>query len=124
MQSMYFYHIVITLFTRLLANPDANGDSSNASALRRTVHTSTIADDAGLKLETVLRLYYLRYGFEFWDTCMVQMLAVLAYATLDKMTGIVESAATRDELISSLVFCVSDFSAQSRWARGCFWKCV
>lgn len=119
MKSMYYYNIVINLFMRLLANPDANGDFSDTAASLRTARTSTIAYDARLKLETMLRLYYLRYGFEFWDLFMVQLLAVLAYATVDKLKGMVGSADSQDELISSLVLCVSGFSAE--WSR--FWSC-
>ncbi|SPJ75211.1 uncharacterized protein FTOL_04942 [Fusarium torulosum] len=43
--------------------------------------------DAKIRLETLLRLYYLRHGYESYDIFMVQLLSFLGFAQIKALKG-------------------------------------
>lgn len=109
---MHYHNVIIQLYTRLVSSSDNEEDSGEAVQLSEIGSTSMMADDSRVNLETVLRLAFLRHGFDCWDVFLVQSLALLAYASLEKMAT-ANSASSRVEAVSTLAFCVSN-SRRSR----------
>lgn len=71
--------------------------------------------------ETILRLYYLRHGFEYSDTYITHHLAVLAFMTLDQLklsnplsTDTASQAPGLDDGRSTLILTVKGLNDQGR----------
>lgn len=93
-----------------MTQPEVDGDFNNVVETHQIERIATLVHDSRVKLETVLRLYYLRHGFDCWDIFLVQFLAVLAYASLEKMASYADTARQRVEAVSTLAFCVSIYA--------------
>lgn len=104
---MHYHNVIIQLYTRLVSGTGDEEDSDEDAQSSEIGSTSTMANDSRVKLETVLRLAFLRHGFDCWDVFLVQSLGVLAYASLDKMAA-ANSSRSRVEAVSTLAFCVSN----------------
>lgn len=80
---MQYNHILIDLFTPILCYTGSDGVQ-----LAKTPHD--IYSEAITHLETLLRLYYLRHGFEAFDSFLLHYLGFLNHITMsavDKSTG-------------------------------------
>lgn len=71
--SAYYHHLIITLFRPLL-----DGDN-----FHRGLSPRRIVDDASKNLQTIVRLYYLRHGFDAMDFFLMHPLALAAYDCID-----------------------------------------
>ncbi|KAK0653068.1 hypothetical protein B0T16DRAFT_323245 [Cercophora newfieldiana] len=86
LHTMYYTAIHI-LFSSLIA-PDALPSIATLTSLPPDVPISTAGEISGravMRLETVIRLYYLRHSFSFCDSFLVYFLSILARATLETM---------------------------------------
>lgn len=70
--SMYYHHLILTIFKPLLDEPSNQIPSPKQ-----------IVDDASKYLQTLIRIYYLRHGFEAMDLFIVIPLVLAAYDCLD-----------------------------------------
>lgn len=69
---MYYYHLILTIYRPLLVGKmDQDSD------------VQEIVDDASKFLQTLVRLYYLRHGFEAMDLFIVIPLVLTAYDCID-----------------------------------------
>ncbi|KAI1075384.1 hypothetical protein F5B20DRAFT_595127 [Whalleya microplaca] len=66
--------------------------------------TEEILWDAQLSLETVIRLYYLRYGFDAFDSWVVQPVSSLAFIRQKYLNENRESP-IRDAILSTVILC-------------------
>lgn len=88
---MYYHHLILTLFEPLL---DSN--TSYEPSPRQLVR------DASVQLHTLLRLYYLRHGYDAMDLYIVIPLVLAGFKALDaieKMPDIEELETLRSTLI-------------------------
>lgn len=70
---------------------------------------------AKLELETLVRLYYLRHSFEYYDPFMMHFLLLIGYATLEELTADADSEpVTRNSLRSILILCAKGLHDQGR----------
>ncbi|KAK0618837.1 hypothetical protein B0T14DRAFT_518107 [Immersiella caudata] len=84
-----YYAAIYTLFTSLVSR-DALPNISTLTSLPRNTPLPTTTDFASraiMRLETVIRLYYLRHSFSSCDSFLGYYLSVLARATLEMMGG-------------------------------------
>ena len=111
--SMYYYTIIIHLLETL----------GNTSEHKLSDRDKKALNDAKLRLETVLRLYYLRHGFENYDLVMVLFLSMVGFMQLDglkspdpemdegrRSTLVLSAKGLRDQgrnfYLSEVVFCM------------------
>jgi hypothetical protein len=79
-----------------------------------------IVDDAKIRLETLIRLYYLRHGFKWHDPNLVQYLTLLGGAalnnirTLGKQPATSTSTADLTALRSTLLLCLKGLHDQGK----------
>ncbi|TDZ32162.1 Nitrogen assimilation transcription factor nirA [Colletotrichum spinosum] len=71
---IYYYHLILMMFEPLLA-----ADTTNDAVLQKTVA------DAKRYLQTLVRLYYLRHGFEAMDLFVVIPLMLTGYDCIDAL---------------------------------------
>lgn len=69
---MYYHHLILTVFKPLL-NATTNQD----------LLVKQVVDDASRFLQTLVRLYYLRHGYEAMDLFIVIPLVLTAYDCID-----------------------------------------
>ncbi|KAF2652241.1 putative C6 transcription factor [Lophiostoma macrostomum CBS 122681] len=69
---MYYHHLILTIFRPLLDEELDQGPSPQH-----------IVDDASRYLQTLIRLYYIRHGYEAMDLFIVIPLVLAAYDCLD-----------------------------------------
>lgn len=89
--SMYCHHLVLTIYEPLL---DAKPEEETSS--------QQIVADATRNLQTLVRLYYVRHGFEAMDLFIVIPLMLIAFECtniIDEQTPVVELEALRSTLI-------------------------
>jgi hypothetical protein len=76
--SMHYYNLSIYLLeTLIVISKPATYDISVQQTL----------SDAKIRLETLLRLYYLRHGYESYDLFMIQLLSFLGFAHIKALKG-------------------------------------
>lgn len=73
---MHYYNLIIYLLETLCA-------VSGHAVSDRDVQQTLI--DAKIRMETLLRLYYLRHGFELYDIFMVHFLSFLGFMHLEAL---------------------------------------
>ncbi|KAI1213704.1 uncharacterized protein F4807DRAFT_449741 [Annulohypoxylon truncatum] len=98
------YHIVlISLFEPHLHTDNAyNG-----------VNPDMIVSQSRICFETLMRIYYLRHGFECLDTTLVQFLHLLGFSTLDEISVTENGSAANEAIRSTLMLC-----AKGLWEQG------
>ncbi|KAK3899213.1 hypothetical protein C8A05DRAFT_46654 [Staphylotrichum tortipilum] len=79
---MHYHHMLIDLVTPFIDYPSRAGSAQTP----REIHTQAVTH-----FETLMRLYYLRHGFEATDSFLLHFLGLLNYMT---MTAIESSAAS------------------------------
>lgn len=63
-------------------------------------------------MDSIIRLYYVRHGFEHWDTMMVIYLLFLGFTALKTLA--VTDREDHDAVLSTVVLCAKGFRDQSR----------
>ncbi|KXJ93632.1 hypothetical protein Micbo1qcDRAFT_231332 [Microdochium bolleyi] len=103
---MHYYSVVILMFQAVVARQDSTGSSTRQSsttraplpfAVPRDLNPKYILSDAKNRLELLLRLYFLRHGFESFDIFMIHLLSQTGFVHLkelstDRMPGDIEQA--------------------------------
>jgi hypothetical protein len=77
----------------------------------------TITTNATLELESLLRIYYLRHGFETFDALLLTHLVHLSNVVLQRLAHITQHGLSTDEvetLRSTLILCLKGLYDQSR----------
>jgi hypothetical protein len=102
LHSIYYYHLILTMFEPLL---DVN--------TLRTPSTRDVVAEAKKHLQTVVRLYYLRHGFDAMDLFIVIPLMLTGYDCIDSITDRTPEAEL-DALRSTLVLVAQGLYEQRR----------
>lgn len=100
---MHFHAVVAFLFETFehIDAPEGNDDPA------RVVTRSKAC------FETILRLYYLRHGFEQYDAMLLQFLLTAAFSTMRKLKEERPDPDVRQQLLSTLILC-----AKGLWEQG------
>jgi hypothetical protein len=84
---------------------------------RRCCIAENIAAQATIELESLLRIYYLRHGFETFNALLLTHLAHLSNVMLQRLAHIARNGPPTDEieiLRSTLILCLKGLYNQSR----------
>ncbi len=110
--SMEYYTTLITLFQPQIANC---AKVVELIATEMPLTPSRIIHDAEIRLETILRLYYLRHSFESYDAMLIYFLAFLGNSALDRLSRIGEVDAlpeVQESLRSTIILCIKGLYSQ------------
>jgi hypothetical protein len=92
------------------------GNDNDTSRSQRRI-AETITAKATMELESLLRLYYLRHGFETFDALLLTHLVHLSKVVLQRLAHTVRHEFSTDEvetLRSTLILCLKGLYDQSR----------
>lgn len=64
--------------------------------------------------ETLVRLYYLRHGFESYDITLLQFIPMLAFGSLRDIRHVERGSETYEEIRSTLLLCAKGLRDQGR----------
>jgi hypothetical protein len=116
--SCEFYSAIIMLFDAQLS--PLENDGSPLSDNQRSISRDTAAQ-ATAQLETLLRIYYMRHGFEAYDAMLLVHLVHLANLTLARLAQIEQtpdpqksSLEDTETLRSTLILCLKGLHDQSK----------
>jgi len=99
---MYYYHLLLTIFEPLLN-----------TGIDQEIPPQQVVSEASKYLQTLIRLYYLRHGFEAMDLFIVIPLMLTASECLD-VIGDQTTAAQLETLRSTLVLAAKGLGSQRR----------
>ncbi|KAI1506222.1 hypothetical protein F5X99DRAFT_426278 [Biscogniauxia marginata] len=106
---MHYHILLISLFEPFEKMDPVDGEERPADIIDRSKKC----------FETLVRLYYLRHGFESYDVTLLQFLPALAFSSLrDLAVVVVDNSSTRhEEIRSTIILC-----AKGLWDQGynCF----
>src|SRR6266480_2752329 len=109
---MYYYNVLINLFESLAVAGLENSDFSTLA--QRTEKTpQEVVLDARIRLETLLRLYYLRHSFEALDAHLIHFFALLGFMSLNDIKTDVDSPIINDQR-SLLILCLKGLRDQGQ----------
>ncbi|KAI1382785.1 uncharacterized protein F4822DRAFT_96676 [Hypoxylon trugodes] len=77
------------------------------------VDPNTVVSHSKACFETLMRVYYLRHGFESLDVTLVQFLHLLGFSALRDMASVENGSATHEALRSTMILC-----AKGLWEQG------
>jgi hypothetical protein len=118
MASCEFYSAIIMLFDAQLSPVENDGSplSDNQRSISRDITAQATA-----QLETLLRIYYMRHGFEAYDAMLLVHLVHLANVTLARLAQIERtpdppeaSLEDTETLRSTLILCLKGLHDQSK----------
>ena len=104
---MHFHILIVGLF-----EPYAHIEPANNQPAPELILAKSKAC-----FETLVRIYYLRHGFESYDTTLLQFLPMLAFSTLGELRNADSKELDperRKSLISTLVLCAKGIWEQGR----------
>lgn len=78
---LHFYFILINILRPIVTSEWRNGIPPGKTIPPCTPHDAYL--NATVRFETLIRIYYLRHGFEALDSFLMQFLGALAYMTID-----------------------------------------
>lgn len=120
---MEYYVVLIRMSQIQILKPKgpAIADKDEIWVTARKTAAETLSH-AVIRLETVIRLYYLRHSFEFCDTYMTYPLCTLANIVMKAKSGrqmalFHEASDSLEHLRSTLVLCLRGLAEQSRHAH-------
>ncbi|KAL2684517.1 hypothetical protein Neosp_005595 [[Neocosmospora] mangrovei] len=87
---LHYYHVLIQLYELLAAKQGAGSPSLPLD----TDHLQNTLAECRAFFETILRIYYLRHGFEHGNLMLIQYLTKLAFMALDKLKELSTSIST------------------------------
>lgn len=100
---MHFHAVVAFLFENFEHLDAPDGDEDPATVVTRSKAC----------FETILRLYYLRHGFEQYDAMLLQFLSMVAFGTARRLKEGRPDPEIRQQLLSTLILC-----AKGLWEQG------
>ena len=110
---MQYHNILIGIFKPLIAVESSNlRISPNDHATVMDITPKEIVANSTACLETILRLYYLRHGFETYDLILSQILMLVGCHSLHDLST--ADPATRKSKLSTVILCANGFLEQSR----------
>ncbi|KAI1417867.1 hypothetical protein F5Y13DRAFT_32660 [Hypoxylon sp. FL1857] len=74
---------------------------------------NTIVSSSKICFETLMRVYYLRHGFESLDTTLVQFLHLLGFSALKDISSVEKGSVKHEAIRSTLMLC-----AKGLWDQG------
>ncbi|OTA65317.1 hypothetical protein K449DRAFT_421005 [Hypoxylon sp. EC38] len=74
---------------------------------------NTIVNHSKACFETLMRVYYLRHGYESLDTALIQFLHLLGFSALKDISSAEKGSATHEAIRSTLMLC-----AKGLWDQG------
>ncbi|KAI1135321.1 hypothetical protein F5Y05DRAFT_421511 [Hypoxylon sp. FL0543] len=99
------YHILlISLFEPFVQMGYIHGEAN----------PSTIVDQAKVCFETLIRVYYLRHGFESLDSTLIQFLHLLGFSALRDSSSVEKGSAKHEALRSTLMLCAKGLRDQGQ----------
>lgn len=99
---MYYYHLILTIFEPLLQQP-----KDQESHIRQTIA------DAKKYLQTLVRLYYIRHGYDAMDLFIVIPLVLIASECVEDVTDQMPTAQL-EVLRSTLILAATGLYSQRR----------
>ncbi|KAI1479411.1 hypothetical protein F4774DRAFT_381918 [Daldinia eschscholtzii] len=100
---MYYHVLLISLFEPFM----------QMGYIHAEANPSTIVKHSKICFETLLRVYYLRHGFESLDVTLVQLLALLGFSALRDISSVEKGTTTHGAIQSTLLLC-----AKGLWEQG------
>ncbi|KIW00564.1 uncharacterized protein PV09_07918 [Verruconis gallopava] len=110
-----YYGMLVILFSVQTLRDDVNGE--DAESRERLRKSQEIITDSLIQLETLLRLYYLRHGYEQYDPFAMHFLVLLANSALGAIQSTAESSLdleAEESFRSTLVLCMKGIYDQSK----------
>ncbi|RFU81800.1 zn2-c6 fungal-type dna-binding domain [Trichoderma arundinaceum] len=110
--SMYFHNLPIFLFETIAA--DGSKDDTNLVETDTNIVTifKAIVTFSKACFETIIRLYYIRHGFEQWDTLIVAYIHFMGFRSLKDLND--ADTGTRDAVLSTVILCAKGLRDQGR----------
>jgi len=99
---MFYYYILILLFDPLIAEEDLDIPRDDNKKIDDTPENIVI--DAKRNIETLLRLFYIRHGFDFYDPNVIQYMTFIGFMRLKEL-GINLSDDKKVEIRSTTILC-------------------
>ncbi|KAI1381121.1 hypothetical protein F4677DRAFT_460363 [Hypoxylon crocopeplum] len=100
---IYYHILLISLFEPFM----------QMGYIHAEADPSTIVNHSKACFETLLRVYYLRHGFESADVTLVQFLHLLGFSALKDIASVEKGSATYEAIRSTLLLC-----AKGMWEQG------
>ncbi|RSL52669.1 hypothetical protein CEP54_010772 [Fusarium duplospermum] len=100
---MDLYNLMINLFEPLVGSEATVGNMPSPGEIVTSSRTC---------MESIIRLYYVRHGFEYWDTMMVIYLLFLGFTALKTLA--ITRPEHHDAVLSTVVLCAKGLRDQSR----------
>ncbi|KAI2777167.1 hypothetical protein F4815DRAFT_495498 [Daldinia loculata] len=100
---MYYHVLLVSLFEPFM----------QMGYIHAEANPSIIVKHSKACFETLLRVYYLRHGFESLDITLVQLLALLGFSTLKDASSVEKGSTTHEAMRSTLLLC-----AKGLWEQG------
>ena len=124
--SMHFHYVTIQLFQPLIQSKVDQAEAHDVCERLFNKAPERVISDARIHLETLLRIYYLRHGFEGLDVFLLAPLTLVGFMSLDAMNepAVKEDEQTRNELLSAAILCAKGLSdqAQSQFSAGVIFR--
>lgn len=112
--SMQYHHILISIFEPFVDVTLSDLKiSSNDNTVAMDVTPQEVVTNSNACLETILRLYYLRHGFESYDPMVTQYVMLVGFSSLKSLSRSDISPATRDSKLSTVILCAKAFREQA-----------
>ena len=113
--SAMYYGTLIALFQPLV---DIEVDTTGTAVEQPGVTPTQLLEQAKTRLETLIRLYYLRHSFELYDPRLMHWLVLLGNMAIGNINTIQEQDATAQTTIKSLrstvILCVKGLHSQGQ----------
>lgn len=114
------YHGVMIILSRMHISESATDADA---ALVETAHEAAAETlpQAVVQFETVIRLYYLRHSFEYYDGYLAHFLSILVDIVMESR---VDNTSDPEHARSTLVLCLKGLADQGRhvYIAGVIWK--
>lgn len=110
--SLQYYVLLLEFFEPLVAVEVDSDQMDETTQLSHDITLHSIVTDARNSLEILLRLYYLRHGFDQLDSYFLQFLAVIGFRSLNYLKH--EPVHPTNTLRSTLVLAAKGFHDQGR----------
>jgi len=109
-----FYHNILTGILGPLNAVESNNlrTSDNDLVMAMGNTPREIVSNSVACMETILRLYYLRHGFETSDLVLSQFLLLVCFSSLQDLSR--ADQATRESKLSTIILCAKGLLEQSR----------
>ncbi|RYP54262.1 hypothetical protein DL768_000836 [Monosporascus sp. mg162] len=104
LECMHFHVVIISMFEPFIGTDMPPGEAS----------AETIVAESKACFETLIRIYYLRHGFESYDPSLFQFLPLLAYSALEDMRRAEGDSRLYESVRSTLVLCARGLRDQGR----------